>query len=670
MTYARTAFRFGPLFDTLEPRRLFAVDYGPSLDAMRLPEALATFAQRIGTGGAGQTIAVIDSGIDYNHPALSGGFGTGFKVVGGYDFVDDDADPMDTFGHGTEVAGVIAADAFEADNLTFRGIAPEANLLALRIDGDGATSVPDERIERALQWVIDHSTTFNITAINISYGTGDFNTPTVSTVYGDELRQIFDLGITVCASSGNRGVTDEQGIDSPAADPTVISVGSVNAAGVISDFTERGPVLKMLAVGESVYSTLRNGGFGIVEGTSFSTPAVTATVALMKQIDPTLKPADVMSILRSSGAPDFDGDAEAEPNTQLTFPTLNIFAALQTTLLRSPGTTQEQADVGRFGNASGVAIDSQNVTHFVYYDSAANTLKYATRSVSGVWSNVSTIDTSKQFQGYYLSLALDNLGRASVAYFDGTDGDLKFARLSQSAWDVQTIDVKNSTGLYPSLAYDSDGRAVIAYYRKTTGDLRVAAEQSDGRFAITAVDTDGDVGRYASVAIDKTGRVGIAYEYSTRGHLKFASRDPLTQAWTTANIDRRTRGVSFISLAFDPRTNRPAISYYDAAPADLKVATFARRTWSIDRVASRGATGLFTNAFFAGASELRVVYWDKRRNTTVLALRQGGIWSTQNIGDARGRFASVAVAPSAGVFRFAAYVPTDQTMRVDSEELV
>jgi len=62
--------------------------------------------------GAGVKIAVIDTGIDYTHPALGGGFGPGFKVKGGFDFVDNDADPMDTFGHGTNVSGVIAADPF------------------------------------------------------------------------------------------------------------------------------------------------------------------------------------------------------------------------------------------------------------------------------------------------------------------------------------------------------------------------------------------------------------------------------------------------------------------------------------------------------------------------------------------------------------------------------
>src|SRR5437588_1224518 len=86
----------------------------------------------LGSRGRGVTVAVIDTGIDYMHPALGGGFGPGYKVKGGFDFVDNDADPMDTFGHGTNVAGIIAADPFMVNGEQYSGIAPDASLVALR----------------------------------------------------------------------------------------------------------------------------------------------------------------------------------------------------------------------------------------------------------------------------------------------------------------------------------------------------------------------------------------------------------------------------------------------------------------------------------------------------------------------------------------------------------
>jgi subtilisin family serine protease len=74
--------------------------------------------------GKGVLVAVIDTGIDYMHPDLGGGFGPGYKVVGGFDFANNDSDPMDDNGHGTLVAGIIAA------NGNLKGVAPDANLLA------------------------------------------------------------------------------------------------------------------------------------------------------------------------------------------------------------------------------------------------------------------------------------------------------------------------------------------------------------------------------------------------------------------------------------------------------------------------------------------------------------------------------------------------------------
>jgi len=79
----------------------------PGIAAVRAPEVWSALATR----GAGVTVAIIDTGIDYMHSSLGGGFGPGFKVIGGYDFVNKDDDPMDDVGHGTHVAGIVAANS-------------------------------------------------------------------------------------------------------------------------------------------------------------------------------------------------------------------------------------------------------------------------------------------------------------------------------------------------------------------------------------------------------------------------------------------------------------------------------------------------------------------------------------------------------------------------------
>ena len=77
--------------------------------------------------GKGIVVAVLDTGIDYMHADLGGGIGPEFKVIGGYDFVNNDDDPRDDQGHGTSVAGVVAADG------GLKGVAPDARLLAFKV---------------------------------------------------------------------------------------------------------------------------------------------------------------------------------------------------------------------------------------------------------------------------------------------------------------------------------------------------------------------------------------------------------------------------------------------------------------------------------------------------------------------------------------------------------
>src|SRR5689334_2585041 len=99
-----------------------------------------------GTRGKGVVVAIIDTGIDYNHEALGNGFGPGHKVAGGYDFANNDADPMDDNGHGTHVAGIIAGDS-----ATITGVAPDATLIsfkALHASGSGSESDVIAAIER------------------------------------------------------------------------------------------------------------------------------------------------------------------------------------------------------------------------------------------------------------------------------------------------------------------------------------------------------------------------------------------------------------------------------------------------------------------------------------------------------------------------------------------
>ncbi len=290
--------------------------------------------------GAGYAIAVLDTGVDYMHPSLGGGFGPGFKVEAGWDFVDNDPDPMDTDGHGTGTASAAAALPFTYGGAEYQGAAPGAHLIALRTD-DGTFGWNKEApyIEQALQWVIANASTYNIVSVNISNGKSHYSAETALAPCSDEFATLASMGIVITSSSGNDGVQVPYGVEYPGADPNVYAIGSINSSDVISTFTERGALMDLLAPGENVplpywLSPLANPSasnrhiYLAATGTSFASPYVAGAVALIKQVDPSLTGQEIISILSRSGVANYDGDHEAAPVTGLTWPRVSISAAI------------------------------------------------------------------------------------------------------------------------------------------------------------------------------------------------------------------------------------------------------------------------------------------------------------------------------------------------------
>jgi hypothetical protein len=602
--------------ESLEARRLMiAAPWGAAPALMRLDD-LANDLPSI--DGSGQTIAVIDTGVDYTQPGLGGAFGPGHKVIGGYDFVDNDADPLDTNGHGTGVAGIIAADSFESGGYTYRGVAPAAKIVAIRIAAD-TSAVPLSVIEQGLQWVIDNQSTYHVSVVNLSFGFGMYTEDHVHPQLSDELQTLADMGIAFVASAGNGGLDDGQGISYPAADANAFSVGSVNTADVISEFSQRSSNLDLLAVGEGVVTVARGGGYVGVAGTSFSAPSLTGTLALMREVDSNFTIADLHSMIRASSPTNVDGDNETGVTTGLTFQRLDIFSSVKLALQRK-GEPAQAALIGADGNESDIAIDDQGVTHFVWYDNDAATMKYATKNAYGTFSAVSTIDTGGPSRGTELSLKLDSYGRPTIAYLDGPSGDLKLAQyLNGEGWTTRVADSNGVTGLYPSLAIGADNTIYISYFRKTNRDLKMATYK-DGVWERETVDGDGDVGWSSTITLDENGKLAIAYGDAGRNRLKLARK--LTTAFTTEVVDGNTIGAAYISLAFNP-AGYPVMSYYELGPSDLKLATKGPGGWTNTRVASKGATGLYTNLRLDDNGVPSILYWDKGANQLNRATQTG-----------------------------------------------
>lgn len=252
---------------------------------------LETIREQYNLDGKGQTIAVIDSGIAFDHVAFGGGFGEGNRVVGGFDFAENDDNPYDDgpLGlHGTHVSGIIAGSSDE-----FTGVAPGADLVSLRVfDDNGAGELG--RIEQALQWVHDNRNAFEhpITTVNLSIGT-TFNSDLLPEVaeLEDEFAQLKEDGIFISVAAGNLFESfNDTGLSYPAVSPFVVPVASHGADGNLSDFSQRNDRV-LVAPGENILSAVPDhvfrgadtDGFLRTSGTSQAAPFVAGASALLRQ---------------------------------------------------------------------------------------------------------------------------------------------------------------------------------------------------------------------------------------------------------------------------------------------------------------------------------------------------------------------------------------------------
>jgi subtilisin family serine protease len=271
-----------------------------------------TVWETFGIQGEGIRVGIIDSGIDYHHPALGGGFGPGFKVAGGYDIVNNDSDPMDDNGHGTHVAGIVAADTD-----SFKGVAPLASLYAykaLDAEGRGLESDIIAAIERVVDPDQNGDDADRLDVVNASLGSATGNPTDPSSI---AVNNAIQLGVVFCVAAGNSGgATPVEGkennyfydgsatINSPGTAELAITVGASDLSDKLAFFSSKGPNRtsfsikpEVLAPGVDINSTYLDSGFKVMSGTSMATPMVTGVAALIKSVHPSWSPAMIKSAI-------------------------------------------------------------------------------------------------------------------------------------------------------------------------------------------------------------------------------------------------------------------------------------------------------------------------------------------------------------------------------------
>lgn len=231
------------------------------------------------------TVAILDTGVNYNHPEFAG------RIVAGYDFINDDNDPMDDNGHGTHVAGTAAAGT--NNGIGNVGICGNCSLMPVKIlsnTGSGLWS----QVAAGVIFATDNGAN----VINLSLGGYSASSTLQAAV---EYAQ--DHGVIVVAAAGNDHRNDPF---YPAAFQDVIGVSATNSSDQVWSLSNYGDYVDVAAPGVIIYNTYHDlsnyyGGYAFYSGTSMAAPHVTGLVGLILSQAPARTLADVMQILTSSG---------------------------------------------------------------------------------------------------------------------------------------------------------------------------------------------------------------------------------------------------------------------------------------------------------------------------------------------------------------------------------
>jgi len=325
------------------------------------------------------------------------------NFLGGYNFIDNDLDPMDESEHGTHVVGIITSD-----DSTYRGVAPDADILMMRVcEG---YSCPNSEIVAGIDWCIDNKDKYNISIMSMSLGNlegGIYSSPCDSEVVAKAANRANNSGIFVVAASGNDGSTT--GISSPACGSGVVSVGATKKDDSFAPLTNRySNLLDLLAPGVDIYSTTISGGFLSASGTSYAAPHVAGLAALMLEANPNLSPDEIREIMKQTGVMIYDS------KTNTYYPRINASAAVKAVMPE-----EEIISITLIEYDSGIQFGSLNPG--TNDNEASNNRDYMVHI-----DDVTTTEVDLYQKGTNFSLDSNEISIENMKWYDSNDKDSAF----------------------------------------------------------------------------------------------------------------------------------------------------------------------------------------------------------------------------------------------------
>ena len=246
--------------------------------------------ERAGIRGSKKvTVAVIDTGVDYTHPALAQ------NMLSGYDFLIDRPDAMDVDDHGSHCAGVIGANPTAGSLMS--GISPVVSILPLKFLGPRGLGNFYDAIRAS-----DYAVEKKVDVISASWG-AQISDPKLAQLLSEMVGRADAAGVLFVTAAGNLTRDNDVVPYFPANAPYrgVISVGALDSSDKKIPMSNFGTNVHIAAPGQDIVSTIRNGKYKALTGTSMATPLVAGLAALMKAVNPKLTAVEIRDVLQETG---------------------------------------------------------------------------------------------------------------------------------------------------------------------------------------------------------------------------------------------------------------------------------------------------------------------------------------------------------------------------------
>ncbi len=393
--------------------------------------------------GTGETVCVVDTGVDYTHTALGGCnittvlAGTCSVVIGGADVADSDNDPLDGNGHGTHVAGIVASR-----DSVYSGIAPGAKLVAVKVfPGTSGTTTTSNAIA-GFDWCRNNATLFNISVITSSLGDSvDHTTACDDDSLASAANTAANAGLFVTAASGNNGFTD--GINSPACASNVTSVGRVGDSDVVFSTSNGGSILDILAPGTSIRSLALGSGFVDNSGTSMSSPHVAGAAAIYIQywkrvygITPT--------VLQIETKMKRTGKQITDTRNSLAFPRIDILAAVQPLINFTSNSAANNSTTGNTFALINITSDI-NITHSLlqwnYTNGTIRNLTMTRNNLTNYHLNVTGLSNANYSYRVFGNDSANSIGQSveRILHVDLVPPEITFTTPANSSYHRQAL---------------------------------------------------------------------------------------------------------------------------------------------------------------------------------------------------------------------------------------